>query len=87
MNATSLTTIEGKMLNLTCNVETSDVISNYTWYFNNQQLTISSQQMLQLHNVNRTDSGNYSCKVTTKTNLQNTGQRITITVLCKYLLQ
>ena len=79
----STTPKEGETVNFTCDVVTSDSILNYTWFRDNVQLTGQNARMFRLEDGNRSNSANYSCKVTTVEMLEATSAHLTITYLCK----
>ena len=75
---------EGDNVTLTCGVITTDDVTTYTWYHNNDVLIGSNEHVVTLINISRTLAGAYKCKVLTNKGLAKTSDEVDITVLCKY---
>lgn len=60
--------IEGgsNVVTFTCNVSHSDTIFGYEWFFNSEPIIDQINKTYILQQPNRTNSGNYSCKATSK---------------------
>ena len=55
------------------------------WYHNNMEIENQTTNTFQILSGDRSNIGNYSCKVVTENNLQKSSDEKKITFLCKYL--
>ena len=74
---------EGDDVTFTCIAVTTDSITQYTWYHNNVQIIVENTEIFQLSGGNRSNSGNYTCKVTTATPIERTSSMRSVLYLCK----
>ena len=74
--------IEGETVRFTCNVNTNDIINGYGWYYNGSQISGATIKEYSLTNGNRSNSGYYSCNVTTQ-KYNKSSQGIMLTYICK----
>ena len=70
VNVSSTSPTEGETVNFTCNVNTNDIIKGYGWYYNGTQISGERSKEYSLTNGNRSNSGNYSCNVSTQKHQQ-----------------
>ena len=75
---------EGETVKFTCNVNTTDTIDGYGWYYNGTQISGETSEEYSLTNGNRSNSGYYSCNVTSQ-NYNKRSQEISVVYLCKYI--
>ena len=83
VDVSSTSPIEGETVNFTCNVNTNDIINGYGWYYNGTQISGARSKEYSLTNGNRSNSGYYSCNVTSQ-NFIKSSQKISVVYLCKY---
>ena len=72
---------EGYNITLPCNANTSEVISNYTWFHDGKEIQESKNGALKITNIKRTATGSYNC--TAKTKSFQTSSTTDLKVLCK----
>ena len=82
VNVSSTSPTEGETVNFTCNVNTNDIIKGYGWYYNGTQISGERSKEYSLTNGNRSNSGNYSCNVSTQ-NINKSSQEIMLIYICK----
>ena len=82
VNVSPQSVTEGQNLTFTCNVNAND-INGYAWYYYNSQISSEISKVYSLTNGNRSNSGNYSCNVTSQ-NYNKRSQEIVVEYLCKY---
>ena len=58
--------MEGSSAVFSCNVPKKPEVS-YTWYFNDQIIAGEDKSELWMFSLNRSSTGNYKCRVATKT--------------------
>ena len=83
IDVSSTSPIEGETVNFTCNVNTTDAINGYGWYYNGTQISGETSKEYSLSNGNRSNSGYYYCNVTSQ-NFTKSSQEISVVYLCKY---
>ena len=83
VNVSPQSVTEGEALTFTCNVNTNVDPSTYAWYYNGTKISGASNKIYSLTNGSRTNSGNYSCNVTSQ-NFTKSSQEIVVVYLCKY---
>ena len=66
VNLSSTSPTEGETVRFTCNVNTTEAINGYGWYYNGTQISGARNKEYSLTNGNRSNSGYYSCNVTTQ---------------------
>ena len=74
---------DGENVVFTCNVNNTDEITSYEWYYNGNNISDETNRNYSLTNGDRTNSGYYFCNVTSK-NFERSSEKITVTYLCKY---
>ena len=82
VNVSSSSPTEGETVRFTCNVKTNDIIYGYGWNYNGIQISGARSKEYSIINGNRSNSGYYSCNVTTQ-NFNKTSQEIILTYICK----
>ena len=83
VDVSSTSPTEGGYSHFTCNVNTTDTINGYGWYYNGTQISGETSGEYSLTNGNRSNSGYYSCDVTSQ-NYNKRSQEISVVYLCKY---
>ena len=73
---------EGVTVRFTCNVNTTETINGYGWYYNGTQISDARSKEYSITNGNRSNSGYYSCNVTSQ-NFNKSSQGITLIYICK----
>ena len=82
VNVSPTSPIEGVTVKFTCNVNTTDTINGYGWYYNGTQISGARSKEYLVTNANRSYSGYYSCNVTSQ-NFNKGSQGIMLTYICK----
>ena len=83
VNVSPQSVTEGQGVTFTCNVNTNENPSTYAWYYNGRKISGESNKIYSLTNGSRTNSGYYSCNVTTQ-NCNKRSQEIVVKYLCEY---
>ena len=68
----------------TCDSSSSDSGLTYAWYHNDKLIHNETGDTYTLSGGSRTNSGNYTCNVTTSKPLVKRSPERTVTFLCKY---
>ena len=74
---------EGENVIFTCNVNKTDEIKSYEWYYDAKKISNETNKTYSLTNGNRINSGDYFCNVTSE-NFNRISDKISVTYLCKY---
>ena len=74
---------EGLTVRFTCNVNTTETINAYEWYYNGTQISGARSKEYSISKGNRSNSGNYYCNVITQ-NFNKMSQGIMLIYICKY---
>lgn len=80
-------TVEGEDYNITCLRSVNDTNAtnsfNFSWHRSGEDDAISNAKLLEILDIKRNSSGNYSCTATNNT--ANLVRNITVIVYCKYI--
>ena len=82
VNFSTATPKEGDNVTLTCDVNTTYVILSYEWFHDGIGISGEKSKEYHIFDVQRSNSGNYSCKVVTQSAKRGSETRF-VTILCK----
>ena len=70
-------------VNFTCTVNTTYMVSQYTWFLDGNEIAGETNATYQLIGSDRSKSGKYSCSVNTTVGRQSTSSVKMVTFQCK----